>query len=48
MHHHKFWIEGYCEEKLEWYKTFNWWPDIEWSDTDNGIKYVTIRFTNNF
>ena len=34
MHHHKFWLEGYCEEKLEWYKTFNWWPDIEWSDTD--------------
>ena len=34
MHHHKFWLEGYCEEKLEWYKTFPWFPDIEWSDTD--------------
>ena len=34
MHHHKFWLENYCEEKLEWYKTFTRWPNIEWSDTD--------------
>ena len=32
LHHHKYWLEGYCEEKLKYYKKAKWFPNIEFSD----------------
>ena len=32
LHHHKYWLEGYCEEKLKYYKKEKWFPNIQFSD----------------